>query len=83
MILTKPNANLTVMTEIKFGTIFICMKSTFHIWHHHHYISRESKPTRNVLWSRASVCVSVCPRSHANTIARTRMWLGGMVGDAP
>ena len=25
-----------------------------------HYISRESKTTRNVLWSRASVCVSVC-----------------------
>ena len=24
------------------------------------YISRESKTTRNVLWSRASVCVSVC-----------------------
>jgi len=25
-----------------------------------HYISRESKTTRNVLWSRASVCLSVC-----------------------
>ena len=41
------------------------------------YISRESKTTRNVLWSRASVCLSVClcdcPRPHANTIARTRM----------
>jgi len=24
------------------------------------YISRESQTTRNVLWSRASVCVSVC-----------------------
>ena len=24
------------------------------------YISRESKTTRNVLWSRASVCLSVC-----------------------
>ena len=41
------------------------------------YISRESKTTRNVLWSRASVCVcvclSVCPRPHAYSIARTRM----------
>jgi len=26
----------------------------------HHYISRESKTTRNVLWSRVSVCLSVC-----------------------
>jgi len=25
-----------------------------------YYISRESKTTRNVSWSRASVCVSVC-----------------------
>jgi len=25
-----------------------------------HYSSRESKTTRNVLWSRSSVCVSVC-----------------------
>ena len=25
-----------------------------------YYISRESKTTRNVLWSRASVCLSVC-----------------------
>jgi len=24
------------------------------------YISRELKTTRNVLWSRASVCLSVC-----------------------
>ena len=24
------------------------------------YISRESKTTRNVLWSRASVCLCVC-----------------------
>jgi len=28
-----------------------------------HYISRESKTTRNILWSRASVCLSAaaCP----------------------
>jgi len=31
------------------------------------YISRES----HVLWSRASVCLSVCPRPHAHTTART------------
>jgi len=49
------------------------------------YISRESKTTRNVLWSRASVCVSVsvCPRPHAYSIARTRMQLGAVVGAAP
>jgi len=31
------------------------------------------------------VCVylSVCPRPHAHTIARTRLQLGGVVGDAP
>jgi len=29
-----------------------------------------------------SVCVSVCPRAHAY-ITRTRMRLGGVVGDAP
>jgi len=31
--------------------------------------------TQNVLWPRASVCLSVCacPRPYANTIARTRM----------
>jgi len=39
----------------------------------HDYISRESLTTRNVLWSPASVCLSVCPRPHAYTIARTRM----------
>jgi len=40
-----------------------------------YYVSRESQTTRNVLWSRASVCVcaSVCPRPHAHTIARTGM----------
>jgi len=31
------------------------------------YISRESKTTRNVLWSRASVCLCVCPRPHAHS----------------
>ena len=30
-----------------------------------------------------SVCLSVCPRPHAHTHARTRMQLGGAVGDAP
>jgi len=25
-----------------------------------HYISREWKTTRNVLWSHASLCLSVC-----------------------
>ena len=29
------------------------------------------------------VCVSVCPRPHAYTIAQTRTQLGGVVGDAP
>ena len=32
---------------------------------------------------RLCVCLSVCPRPHAYTIARTRMLLGGVVGDAP
>ena len=51
------------------------------------YISRESKTTRNVLWSRASVCLSVC------VTVRGRMptllhgpgcnLIGGVVGDAP
>jgi len=38
-----------------------------------YYILHESYMMQNVLWSRASVCVSVCPRPHAHTIARTRM----------
>jgi len=38
---------------------------------------------RNVLWSRASVCLSVCPRTHSYTIAWTRIELGRVVGDAP
>ena len=29
--------------------------------------------TQNVLWSRVSVCLSVCPRPYAHTTARTRM----------
>jgi len=29
-----------------------------------------------------SVCLCVCPRPHAHTVARTRMQLGGVVGDA-
>jgi len=33
--------------------------------------------------TRLCVCLCVCPRPHAHTIARTRMLLGGVVGDAP
>jgi len=33
--------------------------------------------------ARLCVCLSVCPRPHAHTIARTRMQLGGVVDDAP
>jgi len=29
--------------------------------------------TQNVLWSRASVCLFVCPRLHADTTARAQM----------
>ena len=36
------------------------------LWNY--YISRESQTMRNVLWSRVSVCVSVCLRPHAHTI---------------
>jgi len=32
---------------------------------------------------RLCVCLCVCPRPHAYTIVRTRMLLGGVVGDAP
>jgi len=41
--------------------------------------------TLNVLWSRVSryVCLCVCLRPHAYTIARTPMQLGGVVGAAP
>jgi len=43
--------------------------------------------TQNVLWSRASVCLSVhlsvCPRLYAHTTARNQMYLGGMVEAAP
>jgi len=35
------------------------------IMHKVRYISRESLTTRNVLYSRASVCLSVCPRRAA------------------
>jgi len=31
----------------------------FIIYQSYNYISRESKTTRNVLWSRASACLSV------------------------
>jgi len=58
------------------------LKNTDYKCKQNHYISRESKTTRNVLWSRASVCLCVCPRPHAHIIARTRMQLGGVVGDA-
>jgi len=38
---------------------------------------------RNVHWSRASVCLSVCPLPYAHTTAWTQMWLKGIVGGAP
>jgi len=50
----------------------------------HYYISRESSTTRNVLWSRASVCLSVylsaaaCPH-----YCRDADVTWGVVGDAP
>ena len=51
------------------------------------YILRESQTMQNVLWSRASVwlsvCVSVCPQPYAHTTARTQMLLGGVVEAAP
>ena len=37
------------------------------------YILRESWTTQNVLWSRASVCLCVCPRLYTHSTARTRM----------
>jgi len=33
----------------------------------------KSLSTRNVYWSRASVCLLVCPRPHAHTTAPTRI----------
>ena len=36
-----------------------------------------------IVFMRVSVCLSVCPRPHAQTIARTWMYLGGVVGDVP
>ena len=44
------------------------------------YISRESKTTRNVLWSRASVCLSAAACPHYCTDPDV---IGGAVGDAP
>jgi len=50
-----------------------------------------SRRRREMYSGRARLCVcvcvclsvSVCPRPHAYTIARTRMYLAGVVGDAP
>ena len=49
-----------------------------------YYISRESKTTRHVLWSRASVCLSVCLSAAACLQYCTNpdvSW--AVVGDAP
>jgi len=51
-------------------------------WSRHNCISRESQTTRNVLWSRASVCLSlpaaVCLRYCTDPDVTL-----GVVGDAP
>jgi len=52
-----------------FGRVAI----TLGIGPHSSYILHESWTTQNVLWSRASVCLSVCPWPYAHTIARTRI----------
>jgi len=38
---------------------------------------------RREMYCITRVCVSVCPRPHAYTIAQTRMQHGGVVGDSP
>jgi len=47
-------------------------------------MSRKAYTRRNVYWSRSSVCMCVCPSPHvtfphSHTIARTRMYVEGMV----
>ena len=50
---------LTHITSYRCFTLRLCLYTQ---WCNKavYYISRESKTTRNVLWSRASVCLSVC-----------------------
>jgi len=49
------------------------------------YILRdgESYTTRNVYWSRPSVCLCVCPRPPAHATARTQKQLGEVQGVLP
>jgi len=44
---------------------------------------RRLHDSREMYRGRARLFLSVCPRPHAYTIARTRMYLVGVVGDAP
>jgi len=43
---------------------------------------RVSRRRREMYCGHTRRCVCVCPRPHAHTIVRTRMQLGGVVGDA-
>jgi len=63
---------LNVTVACSYTRRLVVVKTELHLFDYS-YISRESQTTRNVLWSRVSVRVSVCPRPHAYTIARTRM----------
>ena len=36
-----------------------------------------------IVFTRICVCLSVCLQLHAYTIARTRMYLGGVIGNTP
>ena len=68
------------LTTVFWDKTIVAYSSPAAILIHHHlvnhlrcdvrlcYILRESKTTRNVLWSRASVCLSVCVRGRMPTL---------------